>query len=114
MYLNGKKIAECFKSKTSLNSGDEPQFGDEGFLGMSDGATTTQFDFDTIVPVAGMSVAVETQLLNKNDVDFGNSLVNGKIWTVTARVTKAEYDSDAKAGTLVGSFSAMGGKPKLT
>jgi len=32
MYLNGKKIAECFKSKTSLNSGDEPQFGDEGFL----------------------------------------------------------------------------------
>lgn len=112
IYLNGRKVAEAYESEEDISSGDEPQYGDEGFVGMSDGATTTNFSFTAIVPVAGMTVAVENILLNKQDVDLALGLINGKIHQVTVRFTNCNFKSDAKAGTLVGSFKAIGGVPK--
>lgn len=112
IYLRGVKVAEAYESEEDISSGDEPQFGDEGFVGMSDGATTTTFNFTAIVPVKGMTIAVEDILLQKQDVDLALGLVNGRIHQVTVRCTNANYKSDAKAGTLVGSFKFMGGVPK--
>lgn len=113
IWVSGTKVAEAYKSKKSLNSGDEPQYGDEGFVGMSDGAITTTLDFDIIVPIGGATISPEQLMLNKQDVDITAGLVNGKIWQLTMRFTKAEYDSDAKAGTLMGNFSLFGGKPRI-
>jgi len=114
LYAFGKKIAEMYKTDTEFSSGDEPVFGDEGFAGFTDGASTVTIEFDTIVPVAGMSVAVEQYLLNKTDVDVTNGLINAKIWQLTMRCTKAKYTSDAKAGSLNGAFTFMGGPPSVT
>ena len=114
MFVGSKKVAEMFRNKVALNSGDEPQFGDEGFLGMSDGAITTQLDFDAIVPVSGMTVDLTAYLLNKTDVDITSGPVNGKLYTWTSRCTKAEYDSDSKAGTQTGAFSFMAGVPTVS
>jgi hypothetical protein len=112
--LGGKRIAECFRNKLAINPGDEPQFADDGFYTMSDGATTMSVDFDTIVPVAGMGTRLNGVILSKQDVDVTMSLIDGQIVQNTMRFTKAEYDSDAKTGTLNGSFTLMGGVPTLT
>lgn len=114
MFVNSKKVAECFKSKVTLSSGDELQYGDEGVIGVSDGAASTSLDFDIVVPVSGATVSIETILLAKQNVDIQQGIVNGKIWQCTMRCTKAEYDSDAKAGTLVGSFTFIGGEPTIS
>lgn len=114
LWVGGKKQAECNKNDVDVNSGDEPQIGDDGFMGMSDGATTTTLEFDSIVPVSGMSSQVEQLLLTKADVDMNLGYVNGKLWQITMRCTRLKYSSDAKTGTLSGSFTFMGGVPSLT
>lgn len=114
LFAQGKKVAECFRNKASFKSGDEPQFGDDGMLGMSDGAGTLELTFDAIAPVAGMSVQFEQFVLGKIDLDMQMGLINGKIWQSTMRCTQAEYDGDAKAGTLNGSFTLMGQPPQIT
>lgn len=112
IFLNGRKIAEAYENEEDISSGDEPQYGDEGFVGASDGATTTNFTFTAIVPVLGMSAAVENMLLNKQDVDLSLGLINNKLHQVTVRCSGANYKSDAKAGTLIGTFKFFGGAPK--
>jgi hypothetical protein len=113
MFLNSKKIAECYKSDVELNSGDELQYGDEGVIGVADGATNTQVNFDMIVPVSGATVSPEQLLLAKQNVDIQSGLINGKLWDCTMRFTKAKYDSDAKTGTLNGAFTLIGGEPTI-
>ncbi len=49
-YLGGKKIGTMHTNSYTLSSGDEAQFGDEGYLGHSDGASTTSCDVEVIVP----------------------------------------------------------------
>ncbi len=111
-YVGGRKVAEMFNNSYDVSSGDEPQFGDEGFVGMSDGAITTTFEFDQVVPTNGSSVLVENILLNKQDIDLAVGLINNKLHQVTVRCTGGTWKSDTKAGTLVGSFKFMGGVPK--
>lgn len=113
MYVGGKKIGEMFNNKYSMNSGDEPQYGDDGFEGMSDGAITTNVTCTTITPVTGMSVNLVNALLQKADVDVAIGTLDNHIHQVTMRCTKAEFTSDAKAGTLNGDFEFMGGVPKV-
>jgi hypothetical protein len=112
LYLQGRKYAECYSSEEDIASGDEPQYGDEGMIGMSDGAMTSNYSFEAISPVLGASVAVENFLLNKQDVDLVYGPINGKLHQVTVRFTTCNFKSDAKAGTLVGSFKAIGAQPK--
>ena len=114
IFRNGKKIAECYQNKYHIASGDEAAFGDDGFEGMTDGATTTTIDCTTIVPYGGMSVDLADDLLNKRDVDMTVGLVNGKIHEITMRVLEAEFDSDAKTGALNGAFKFMGGVPSVS
>jgi hypothetical protein len=114
MYVAGKKVAEMFSNTYHVGSGDEPQFGDDGFQGMSDGAITTTLDCETIVPVIGTSVDILSLLLNKQDSDINLGLMSGRLHTVTMRCTEADYKSDAKTGTLTGTFKFFGGVPTLT
>jgi hypothetical protein len=115
MFVNGTKVAECFKSKQTLASGDERQFGDAGVVGATDGAVTLDVDFDTVVPVAGMSVNPEQMMLNHQYVDIQAGYVDGEIWECTMRFTTAEYDSDAQKGSLTGTFKLISaGIPTIT
>lgn len=112
MYANGKKIAEMYDNTYSISSGDEPQFADIGFAGMSDGAITTSLDCSVIVPVQGLSVSMDDFLLGKQDVDILLSPIAGRLHQITMRCTNADYKSDAKTGTLNGTFKFFGGEPK--
>lgn len=113
ILLNSKKVAECNKSDTELNSGDELAYGDNGVIGVSDGATSTTLNFDTVVPVSGMSITVEQIILNKQNVVI-QTLLNGQIWECEMRFKSAKYTSDATKGTLDGSFNLIGGLPTIS
>lgn len=114
IYDGATKVAEMFKNKYHIGSGDEPMFGDEGFEGMTDGAITTTLEFDTIVPTAGMSFDPDDAMLNKRDLQISIGTISGKVHQVEMRMTDADYESDAKAGSLTGSFKCFGGTPSVT
>ena len=111
IFVGSKKVGEMYNNTMDHNSGDEQQFGDDGAVGMSDGAITTTFDFDTFVPVAGASYDPRISFLNKDDVDVTVGPIAGKLTQLTMRFMKCNYKSDAKAGTLNGTFQLQGGKP---
>ncbi len=112
IYLDGKKIAEVSSGSYDVASGDEAQIGSDGYLGHSDGATTTRFSFDCIIPVKGMAVKVDDLILNKRYFSLGLP-VNGKFHQVDARMTGASYKWDHRNGTFMGTFSAEGGAPDI-
>lgn len=113
VFVNSRKIGECFKSTTSLESGDERAFGDAGVSGFTDGAVTTELDFDTIVPMSGMAVDLANALLGKQNVEIQTGVIDGKIWSIEMRFQSAKYESDAVKGSLNGSFKLIGGQPTI-
>lgn len=113
IYLDGKKIAEVTDGSYDVESGDEIQIASEGVLGLSDGTNTTSANFNCIVPVRGMGVAVDSMLANKKYVDFGIP-INGKFHQVTGRITSSNYTWDHKNGRCMGAFKFLGSSPVLT
>lgn len=112
LFISGRKYAEAYMTEEDVSSGDEPQYGDEGLVGMSDGAATTNLSCEAIVPVLGSSVDIlKSYLLKKLDIDITYGLVNGQLHQYTVRCTNANFKGDAKAGTLVGSFKFIGKAP---
>ena len=114
LFFNGKKLGQMHQAKFTLQSGDEPQFGDGGFVGMSDGAATSTVSATTIVPATkALDFDLVGALQNKQDVDVAVP-IGPNIFMVTVRTTKAEFDTDQKTGTLSGNFEFMGGESKRT
>ena len=113
IYLNGKKVAEVSDGNYDIDSGDEIQIGSEGVIGLSDGTPVASAQFNCIIPVKGMSVTVDTMLLNKQYIDFGIP-VNGKFHQVTGRITNGGYSWDHKSGKCMGQFKFIGGGPVVT
>ncbi len=113
MYVGGVKIAEFEGTTYDLEGGDEEQFGDPGFLGYTDGAITTKLSATGVHPVAGMKVDLITPFLNKQDIDVGLTLINGRIHQITMRILKCNVKSSHKNGSQAGDYSFGGGEPVL-
>lgn len=113
MYYVGKKVAEIRSGSYEIDSGDEPQIGTDGLLGYSDGTVITKIDTNLIVPVAGVSVTIVSDMLFKKYVSMG-MFADGKSHQMTMRILKAKYDWDSQSGHALGAFSFGGGKPDLT
>lgn len=114
VFVNNKKVAECYKSDVDYKSGDERAFGDTGVIGISDGAGMMDLTFDIVVPVAGATVTVEKLIAQKANVDIQAGLINGEIWENQMRFTDCKYSSDATKGTLNGTFNLIGGEPTIS
>lgn len=114
VFAFGKKVATAVTHDLSINGGDEAQFADDGFVGYSDGATTSSCEVTEIIPVDGTTFDFDSAIINKQDLAMSFGLVNGKIWQILMRPLKHDYKSDAKTGTLTGSISLGGGVPKIT
>ncbi|WP_394847401.1 hypothetical protein LZC95_08040 [Pendulispora brunnea] len=114
LYMNGRKWAECSENTYEVDSGDEPQFGDPGLLGYSDGAIQSKLTCKAVVPVAGSSVSMLDLMKAKADIDVAVALIDGKIHQVTMRVLSASIQSVHKNGTQEGNFTLGGGEPDIT
>lgn len=115
LYVNGAKVAECSGSTIDIESGDEAQIGDDGFLGYSDGAITSTVSLETVRPVGGTGKKLmEEYMLNKTDVSLIGNSIEGKAFSWSSmRVTKASTKSEAKNGTLTGSYTLGSGRPDI-
>lgn len=113
LYLDGKKVAEVSDGSYDIESGDEIQIGSEGVIGISDGTPVVNAQFNCIIPVKGMSVAVDSMILNKKYVQLGLP-VNGKFHQCDGRVHSANYSWDHKNGRFNGAFKFMGEGPEVT
>ncbi|KAK4045224.1 hypothetical protein OUZ56_032632 [Daphnia magna] len=98
LYVNGAKVAECSGSTIDIESGDEAQIGDDGFLGYSDGAITSTVSLETVRPVGGTGKKLmEEYMLNTTDVSLIGNSIEGKAFSWSSmRVTKASTKSEAK------------------
>jgi hypothetical protein len=114
LYFNGRKLGQMHTADMTLMSGDEPQFGDGGFVGMSDGAQTINITCEAIQPATSqLDFDLVNALLNKQDVDVAIP-IGPNIYMATVRCTKAAYKTDQKSGTLNGDFEFTGGQTKRT
>lgn len=112
LYLGDIKFAEAHTVNYTLASGDEAQFGAEGYVGHSDGATTTKFSCTAIVPVVGTNVDVVGFIKNKAYFDAALP-IGGKFHRVSVRCVNATFDTDRKTGKLEGKFDFEGGDPNI-
>lgn len=111
--FNGKKVAEISGQTTSIDSGDEDMFGQDGHLGASEGIAMMSVDCDMVVPVAGLSVPMLITLINKKTVTLG-VLVDGKWLQSDVRVRSIKYTSDSKAGTTRCTATMVGPEPTIS
>lgn len=113
-FYKGKKAALASGTQYDIESNDEDQFGDEGWIGSSNGAIATKIRVDTIVPVAGTRLSVVQDMLNKRYVDVGLGVVDGKIHRVQMRIRTVSFTGASQQGTLTGQWEFTGGKPEVT
>jgi hypothetical protein len=115
VYINGKKGGTFEKNDYEFNSGDEPQFGDPGLVGFSDGATTTKLTLDGLNPLlGGDSLALYNAMINKSDVTVSLFPVDGQTHTITMRVISGGATSDHKSGAQNSKWTLSGGAPKIS
>lgn len=113
LYINDVKFAEAHGISTNLASGDEAQYGAEGYIGHSDGAMMTKISPTAIVPVVGTNVDVVTLMKSKAYFQVGQ-LVGGQFLRVDMRCISANFDTDRKTGKLEGKFEFEGGEPDVS
>lgn len=113
-FYKGKKVAMASGTQYDIEGNDEDQFGDEGWVGASNGAVATKIRVDVIVPVAGTRVTVVTDMLAKRYVDVGLGIVDGKIHRVNMRCRTVSFTGASQQGSLTGNWEFTGGKPELT
>lgn len=113
LYIDGKKFAEVTSGTYRIASGDEAQIATEGYIGHSDGATTTQVTPKIIIPVRGVGITVDDMLLNKRYVTVGIPY-NGKIHQIDMRIVNSEASWDFKTGAVTGDLQFEGGAPEVT
>jgi hypothetical protein len=114
IYINGKKMGTIEGVKEEIDAGDEPQFGDPGFLGFSDGAITTKISATGVVPTQGCEFDLVTAMKNKMDLDIAVGIVDGKIHQCNMRCLKAQFTGSHKNGTQMGEFEFQGSEPNVT
>lgn|SRR5690554_5572351 len=114
IYRSGRKVAQASGNSYDVNSNDEAQFADEGYIGHSDGATTTRLSTDMIVPVrrSAMNQLLE-DMLAKKYIDIGLGVLGGSVHKVKMRCITCNLTGQAQNGTLTGRFEFEGGVPEI-
>lgn len=113
VYYNGKKVAEIASHSVSLDGGDEEMFGQEGFLGWSDGIIMMTIEAQLVVPVQGITVPMLGDMIAKKYVTLGIP-VEGKLLQADMRCTNIKYDSDSKAGSTKMGATFKGPQPTVS
>lgn len=114
IYRGSRKIAEASGNSYDINSNDEAQIADEGYIGHSDGATMTNLSTDLIVPVVRKAMQqLLDDMLAKKYIDIGLGVIGGAVHKVRMRAVKCNHTGSAQNGSLVGKFEFEGGVPDI-
>lgn len=113
VYFKGKKVAEVESADYTIDSGDEAHHATDGGLGFSKGQITTKITTNVVIPVSGMTTTLESALLTKQQVTIGWA-AGGKLHQIDMNPMTVNYKSDAKSGSLKGTFEFHGFAPDVS
>jgi hypothetical protein len=112
VYYRSKKVAEIREGTYEIDSNDQREIAAEGYIGHTDGATTSNIQMTLIVPVPGLSIPMLADMLRKAYVKIG-LFEDAKLHNLEGRITKISYSWNHEKGEnrCVGSFES--GAPDL-
>lgn len=111
IYLDGKKIATLSGSTFDLASNDQRSLVLDGYLGHSDGITTSDVEVKTITPYGDTTVdQIMNLILNKRYCELQATL-GSKLISFTSRCISVSFSSEVENGRLDGTFKFEGGEP---
>lgn len=109
--LNSRKVADVGNVTFSGESNNKPMFGANGYLGHTDGATTTKFAIKQVLQISGADVDLMGLVINKTRVTL-EFFAAGILYQVQNAVPMDwSIDSSTEDGSLIGSFNYEGGPP---
>src|SRR6267142_5422969 len=113
LYYNGLKVAEIREGSYEIDGNDQREITSEGYIGHTDGATTTTVQATLVVPVAVTEARMMPDMLLKKQVVIG-IFTDGAYHSISGRFIKMSYTWNWEKGEnrLTGHFE--GGEPKLT
>lgn len=116
IFAETKRVADFHGVEYEIVAGDEEVPADVpgGLAGFTDGMVSVSITATAVVPVRGMVYNFEDQLFAHNYIDIGIGIVNANVHQTRARVVRAKFTSDAKAGRLDGEFALKAFAPNIT
>jgi len=112
IYYNGKKVAEVREGTFEVDSNDVREITSEGYIGHTDGATTSSVQMTLVVPVEGISITALPDMLAKKYVKIG-ILTDGHMSLMEGRIVKMSYTWNHEKGEMRCSGSFEAGEPAL-
>ena len=108
-FAEGRKIGQFYDGTLSIESGDEPNFGDTGGVVVySDGVIQSTLSMSVFEPIQGLDFDFENAVLTKTNVNMTVGPVNGKLIEIRMRPLKFEHKTEVKSGKLDGTYSFGG------
>lgn len=105
------KVGELTELTVSIKSNGERIVTEAGII-KTKGRATTDVDFETVVPVDGMSFDAFGAAIQQVSLDIVIPF-NGRFYGVTGSFDEATFKSIVQSGKATGSFKFTGGTPTL-
>lgn len=108
-FAEGRKIGQFYDGTLSIESGDEPNFGDTGGIVVySDGVIQSMLSMSVFQPIQGLDFDFESAILTKTNINMTMGPINGKLYEIRMRPLKMETKTTIKDGKNEGSYSFGG------
>lgn len=115
IYADGAKLGTATGHAYDIDTNAELMIGDGVVLGVSQSVTTCKLVADTIVPYGGRAELRKLldYLLRKKKLQIGVGVLGGQIHKIDMYCTNASFKSETAKGTAMGSWTLLGGEPKV-
>lgn len=110
LFVGNLKLAELKEITVTFKANGETIVLSEEVV-KSQGVTTTEVSFDTVVPVTGLSINLYSVMINQAGLSLTIPF-NGVTYTVAGSFDEATFKSVVQSGATTGSFKFTGGTPK--
>lgn len=112
VYKDGKKVAEVREGTYEVDSNDVREITSEGYIGHTDGATTSMMQMTMVVPVEGLSITALPDMLAKKYVKIG-VFTDGHMHLMEGRIVKMSYTWNYEKGEMRCTGHFESGQPQL-
>lgn len=110
LFLNGQLVAEISQNTEDRTLNVSQQYGIEGVIGQAIGADEIKVSFDTVTPIQGMQIPIDTLLGVPVQIQV---VRNGVSMLSSGIIGSSSYASNSKDGTATGKFEFMGAAPQF-
>jgi hypothetical protein len=111
VYKDGRKMGYFETAELTVTDNGEQQIAQEGVVGDSDGAITSELTASEIVPTDGIDSGMMDSLLDQQDVAVGY-FTGGVMYNIVGRCRTGRLSTEARSGSNKGNWTIQAGKPE--